>query len=264
MSSAFTVFRAAIAATMVAYPCYGALAEDKEDIRIRVGLGGQIRPDYLGSDGTEWTPLWDLSVARGSHPFDFEAPDDSFDIKLYSKNGLSFGPAASIASGRKRSDVGARVDKLSTTIEFGAFAQYKVSDSIRLRAETRKGIGGHEGLVASFGADHVWRKGDDYVFSMGPRLLLSDARYQRAWFGVDANAATNSGLPQYRPDGGVHAVGVTGGATYQLSPRWGLFGFGRYEHLVGDAAKSPIVRGLGSRDQFSAGAGLMYSFTIRR
>ena len=160
-------FRASLSAVLLVYPCYGALAEENEDIRIRVGLGGQVRPDYLGSDGTEWAPLWDLAVARGSNQFEFEAPDDSFDIKLYSKDGFSFGPAASIAGGRKRSDVGERVDKLSTTIEVGAFAQYYVSDSIRLRAETRKGIGGHEGVVASLGADHVWRKGDDYVFSIG-------------------------------------------------------------------------------------------------
>ena len=264
MFSGSTTFRAAIGAALVLFPCSAALAEEKEDIRIRVGLGGQIRPDYLGSDGTEWSPLWDLSIARGSDPFDFEAPDDSFDIKLYSKNGLSFGPAANIASGRKRSDVGARVEKLSTTIEVGAFAQYEVSESIRLRGELRQGIGGHEGLVASLGVDHIWREGDDYVFSIGPRLLLSNGRYQRAWFGVDAESATTSGLPQYRPDGGIHAVGATSGATYQLGPRWGLFGFGRYDRLVGDAAKSPIVRELGSKDQFSAGAGLTYSFSIRR
>lgn len=264
MLSVPTPFRAAVGAVLMLFPSGVALAEDKPDMRIRVGLGAQIRPDYLGSDGTEWAPLWDLAIARGSDPFDFEAPDDSFDIKLYSKNGFSFGPAANIASGRRRSDVGARVEKLSTTIEVGAFSQYEVSDSVRLRAELRQGIGGHEGLVASLGADHIWREGDDYLVSIGPRLLLSDGRYQRAWFGVDADSAVLSGLPQYRPDGGIHAVGATSGAIYQLSRRWGLFGFGRYERLVGDAARSPIVRELGSKNQFSAGAGLTYSFTIRR
>jgi len=151
MFSALNAFRAAVGAGLLAFPSCAALAEDKEDIRIRVGLGGQIRPDYLGSNGTEWAPLWDLSIARGSNPFEFEAPDDSFDIKVYSKSGLSLGPAANIASGRDRSDVGARVDKLATTIEVGGFAQYEVSDSIRLRAEVRRGINGHEGLVASLG-----------------------------------------------------------------------------------------------------------------
>jgi outer membrane protein len=43
-----------------------------------------------------------------------------------------------------------------------------------------------------------------------------------------------------------------------------MFGFARYERLVGDAAKSPIVRDFGSRDQLSAGIGLNYTFTIKR
>jgi molecular chaperone DnaK (HSP70) len=36
------------------------------------------------------------------------------------------------------------------------------------------------------------------------------------------------------------------------------------ERLVGDAAKSPIVRQFGSRDQLSAGIGLSYTFTVKR
>ena len=43
-------------------------------------------------------PLWDVAVARGSDPFEFEAPDDSFDIKLHSRKKLSFGPVAAILS----------------------------------------------------------------------------------------------------------------------------------------------------------------------
>jgi outer membrane protein len=49
-----------------------------------------------------------------------------------------------------------------------------------------------------------------------------------------------------------------------LNDRWGLFGFARYERLVGDAAKSPIVREFGSRNQLSGGIGLNYTFTIPR
>jgi outer membrane protein len=43
-----------------------------------------------------------------------------------------------------------------------------------------------------------------------------------------------------------------------------MFGFARYERLVGDAAKSPIVRELGSRNQLSGGAGLSYTFKMSR
>ncbi len=50
----------------------------------------------------------------------------------------------------------------------------------------------------------------------------------------------------------------------QLNGRFGLFGYGRFERLVGGAAKSPIVREFGSRNQLSAGLGLNYTFTIAR
>ena len=137
-------------------------------------------------------------------------------------------------------------------------------DSFRLRGELLKGINGHEGLIGAIGADKIWRDSDRYVFSIGPRVLFSDARYQRAYFGVTPAASLATGLAAYRPGGGVHGVAVASGVTYALNNRWGLFGYARYERLVGDAAKSPIIRELGSRNQLSGGVGLNYTFTIPR
>lgn len=245
-------------------PVVPASAQDASDLRVRLGLGGQIRPEYLGADKNEWAPLVDFSIARGSQAFDFEAPDDNFDIKIYSDDGFSAGPVANLQGGRKNSDAGAPLGKVKTTIEAGVFAQYQLSESLRLRSEVRKGIGGHNGVVASFGADHIWRDGDNYVVSLGPRVLLSDGRYQRAWFGIAPQAAVAAGLPSYRPDADVHALAMTAGATYAFNRAWGLFGYARYERLVGDAAKSPVVRQLGSRNQGSAGLGVTYTFAIKR
>ena len=89
-------------------------------------------------------------------------------------------------------------------------------------------------------------------------------RFQRAYFGVDSDAALASGLPAYRPNGGIYALAATSGLSYQFDPRFGMFGYARYERLVGDAAKSPIIRELGSRNQFSGGLGLSYTFNIKR
>ena len=194
----------------------------------------------------------------------FEGPDDNFGIPLYSKNGFAFGPAANFQSARKNKDVGVPVGKVKSTFEAGAFAEYFVAPSVRIRAEALKGIGGHNGLVGSIGADQVWRDGDRYVFSIGPRLELSDSRYQRAYFGVDSAAALASGLPTYRPDGGVHGAALASGLSYQFNSRWGVFGLAKYERLLGDAAKSPIVREYGSRNQFSGGIGLSYTFNMAR
>jgi outer membrane protein len=241
-----------------------AFAQDSGDTRVRVGLGAQLRPEFVGADHTEVGPLWDIDIARGTNEFPFEAPDYSFGIPVISSGGFSFGPAANIASSRKESDVGAPVGEVKTTIEAGGFTNYEVSESFYLHAEMLKGIGGHKGVVGTLGADYVWRDGDKYVLSVGPRLLLSDSRYQRAYFGVTPAAALASGLPAYRPTGVVHGVAMASGLSYQLNNRFGLFGYGRYERLVGDAADSPIVRELGSRNQLSGGLGLNYTFTMKR
>jgi outer membrane protein len=227
-------------------------------------LGAQVRPEFVGADDREVGPLVDVDFARGTNPFSFEAPDDSFSFPVLSKAGFSVGPAANIESSRKNSDVGAPVGKVPTTFEAGAFAQVEVANSVRLRGELLKGIGGHEGLVGALGVDQIWREGDRYVFSIGPRVLWSNGRYQRAYFGVTPAASAASSLPTYRPGGGVHAVALSSGMSYQFDNRFGMFGFARLERLVRDAAKSPIVRQLGSRNQLSAGLGLSYTFNISR
>jgi outer membrane protein len=241
-----------------------AHAQDSDDYRVRVGLGAQLQPEFKGADDTEVAPLFDLDIARGDDPFRFEAPDDSFGIALISNEGFSAGPAAKFERSRKNSDVGAPVGKVRATIEAGAFAEFMASDSFRVRGELLKGIGGHKGLVGAVGGDFVARDGDRYVFSVGPRLLFSSGRYQRAFFGVDPDAALATGLPLYRPDGGLHAAAMTSGLSYQFNPQFGMFGYARYERLLGDAAKSPIIREFGSRNQMSAGLGLSYTFTVRR
>jgi outer membrane protein len=253
---------AAAAAILPAWSAAGA--QEASDLRVRVGLGAQVRPEFIGADGTNLTPLFHVNFARGTREFSFGAPDDSPSIAILSKKGFSFGAAGNIEGRREASELGAPVGSVSRTFEAGAFAQYLAGDSFRLRAEVLKGINGHNGIVGTLSADKIWRDGDRYVVSIGPRLLFSDSRYQRAYFGVSPAASLASGLPTYHPGGGVHGVALASGVSYALNSRWGLFGFARYERLVGNAAKSPVIREFGSRNQISGGIGLNYTFSIHR
>ncbi len=60
------------------------------------------------------------------------------------------------------------------------------------------------------------------------------------------------------------AVAAAAGLHYALSGPLGLFGYARYERLIGDARKSPVVRELGSPNQLSGGLGLSYTFAMGR
>lgn len=46
----------------------------------------------------------------------------------------------------------------------------------------------------------------------------------------------------------------------QLTPCWGISTHAKYDRLLGDAANSPVVRRLGSRNQLHGGIGVSYTF----
>ena len=74
-------------------PAWGAAdAQDSRDIRVRVGAGAQLRPEYVGADGTSVGPLFHVNLAKGTKPFAFAAPDDSPSIAVTSADGLLVRP----------------------------------------------------------------------------------------------------------------------------------------------------------------------------
>jgi len=227
---------------------------------VRIGLGPQVTPSYPGADEVRFGPYINVDTARGDTPFGFEAQDESFGFTVINANGIGAGPSVSIQRSRTNADVGTSIGKVKTTIEAGGFLTAYAAPNLRLRAELRRGLGGHDGFVGEVSADLIMRDGDNYVFAIGPRVVLSGARYQRAYFGVTPAQRQATGLALYRPGGGVQSVGGTAGLTYQFSRRWGVMTYGRYDRLLSDAADSPVVRQLGSRNQFSGGLGLTYTF----
>lgn len=241
-------------------PVYAQDTEAPAAKRTRIIAGPQLSPAYPGAKDLSVGPYFDLSREREGTEFTFEAADESFGAPLLQAGNFAFGPAFGFVGKRTAADVGANLPKVGLTIEAGGFAQVSLTPNFRLRAEARKGLGGHGGFVGEVSADYVVRDGDDWLFSVGPRVTLGDGKYQRAYFGVSPTAAAASGLPAYDIDGGVHAVGLTAGYLRQLSPNWGLAAYARYDRLVGDAARSPVIRQLGTRDQPSVGVALSYTF----
>lgn len=234
--------------------------EEKAPRRTRVALGVQIVPSYPGSDRFNVRPLVDVAVARGSEPFEYEAADESFGIPILDTKRFSIGPVFNLQTGRRRSEVGPGISEVGTTVELGGFANAWLTDAVRVHGELRIGVNGHGATVADIGIDYVARDGDRWLFAIGPRVSLSDGKYQDSYFRVTPRESAATGLPVFNPGSGVHSVGANATTTYQLTPRWGLYGYGKYDRLVADAGDSPIVRSRGSRNQISGGLGLSYTF----
>lgn len=228
--------------------------------RTRIGLGPQLTPSYPGSDRFSISPLIDFSRADAGEEFAFEAPDESFGFPLYTGGGFSIGPSAGLRGKRDSEELDGLLPDVGFSVELGGYAQFAVSDTIRIRGEARQAVSGHDGFISILSADYVRRDGDDTVLSIGPRLTITDKTYQNAYFGVTPTDAVISGLPAYDADGGIQAVGGTIGLIQQFTPRWGMYGYAKYDRLVNDAADSPVVLAFGSRDQFSGGVALTYTF----
>jgi outer membrane protein len=241
-------------------PGHAQEASDQQDRRTRVILGPQLSPAWPGASDLSVGPYVDVSRARENENFAFEAPDESFGSPLLHSGNFAFGPAMGFTGKRSAADVGVALPKVSLTIEAGAFAQVTLTPAFRVRVEGRKGLTGHKGWAGEVSADYIAREGDDWLFSIGPRVTLGDAKYQRAYFGVTPAAALSSGLSAYDPGGGVQSVGVIAGYLRQLSRRWGLATYLRYDRLVGDAADSPVTGDFGSRSQPSVGVAVSYTF----
>lgn len=166
-----------------------ALAQDdQKPRRTRIALGGQLVPSYPGSDDLSFRPLVDVARARGTDPFQFEAPDESFGFPLVRFQQLTIGPALNFEGSRSAADVSVDLPKVGFTVEPGVFLQYDLSENVRLRSELRKGLGGHEGWVGNIGADFVARRGGRLAPFSRPscylrgrdlqqRLLLCSSRF---------------------------------------------------------------------------------------
>jgi outer membrane protein len=259
-------YKIALAMILAATAACAASAEDggKPPRVVRVALGAEIVPDHVGADGMRWSPLVNLDLKREGKEFEFEAPDESFGFGLLDLGRLKIGPALNLERSRRPSRFPVPVEKVPTTVEAGAFVQLYLADPLRIRGELRKGLGGHDGWISQVSADFIARRGDDYVFSIGPRLTWADKDYQRAYFGVTPALTAASGLATFTPGSGTRGVGAATSLSYQFTPKFGIQAYGRYERLIGDAADSPLIRAFGSRDQFSAGLALSYTFRLSK
>ena len=251
------------AALAIAASSPAAAQETGDGHIVTIGLGAQALPKYPGADSYGISPMPIFGLRREGSPMPFSAQDDGAHIDLFSQNGrFNFGPSFWFRAKRQQADVGAPVGDVGFTIEAGGFAEVYPLRNLRLRGNLRQGINGHKGLVGDLGADLIVRDTNSYIFSIGPRARWGDSDFTGAYFGVSPAAALASGLPAFRPRGGFYAVGAMAGLTYRLGHNWGLRSYLGYDRLVRDAADSPIVRNLGSRDQFSGGAGLWIEFNV--
>lgn len=232
---------------------------------ITIDLDVAAAPSYPG-DATRTTQVVpSFSIRRAGTPAGFSAPDDGVDFALYDAGWLNAGVVGKLVSARSSSGNpelrGLRF--IDATIEGGVFAEIWPMEQLRTRAEIRQGLFGHEGLVASLGADWVEKSGA-FTLSVGPRLNLGAATYMRSFFSVSpTEAVVNGRVKAFTAHGGISSIGALAAVAYEFSPAWSGTIYAGYDRLAGSAARSPVSRVLGSRNQFTLGTVISRSFLFK-
>jgi outer membrane protein len=243
--------------------------------QIRVGAGAVYAPAFVGSDHYQLRAGPDLEV-RYKDRFYFSVID-GVGVDVIKTDSLRVGPLVKFQQKRRESGkntfvvAGGRSDELrglgsvSATAEAGGYVQYDVG-GLSARAEVRKGIGGHDGIVADVSARFAVPipvpaiNARPVIVAVGPRATIVDDKYNASYFGIDANQSARSGLRTFNAKGGLLSYGVGSAVIIPLSDHLSGAILSGYDRISGDAAKSPLVRDRGSRNQATLGLGLSYRF----
>jgi outer membrane scaffolding protein for murein synthesis (MipA/OmpV family) len=233
-----------------------------------VTLSGQINtaPQYPGANRYAIYGVPGINIRRFGTTERFSTPDDGFGVSLYDTELLRVGPVGRFVGDRSRYDHHqlTGLAYVPPSIEIGGFAEFTPLSWLRARAEVRQAITGHDGLVATVGGD-VWQKFGKFTLSAGPRVNFGNDKFADAYFAVTqaqavANNLAGGNLRAYNPQGGLTSAGGIVALRYDFNDTWRATGFGGYQRLAGSVSGSPIVQYDGSRNQYTVGVEVAYSF----
>ncbi len=236
-----------------------------DDWIVTIRANARLQPAYPGAKNFGFTAYPSFSFRRASTKQTFTAPDDQISFALYDNGWLKAGPSGRFISARKAKDHRelTGIHDVDWTLELGAFAEFWPLEKVRARLDLRKAVNGHKGFVADAGVDFVETSGA-WTFSVGPRIVYGDQTFAKAWFGVTpAESVANGRVAPYNASSGLNSVGATASVNYTFDSQWQATAYVRHDHLVGAAARSPVVRVLGTDQQTTFGLKIAYSFPVK-
>ncbi|MHA6767547.1 MipA/OmpV family protein [Sphingobium ummariense] len=247
--------------------------------RITIGVGAATLPDYEGSDQNSVTPgaviVGKIAghdvFTRGTQLYvnlvpSGDGPRTNFELGLIG--------AARLDRTNKVDNLQVRaLGKIDTAWEAGGYIGVSRTGVVTSDYDTLTVRVAYVHDVSDVHDSYVITPQVNYTTPLSPRTLVSIGAsadyvgkgYGRTYFGVTPAGALASGLRAYSiNDSGWKRYNLTAFAVQSLSGdlRRGL-GIGDgilYGRMLGRYKRSPIVMDVGDADQFSAAAGLTYTF----
>jgi outer membrane scaffolding protein for murein synthesis (MipA/OmpV family) len=232
------------------------------DWSLTVGVSTYAEPEFEGASSYHISAVPLVSFSRQGTATRFSSRNDNISIGFVDTGDFRAGLTGKFIFPRDSSDYRdlRGLHDVDFGGELGLFAEFYPFDWMRVRGEVRKGIVTHDAIVGDLAVDAFTNLTPALQISGGPRLSAATADYFRTYYGVNAAESTLSGLSPYSPGGGLKSAGFGGALTWKTTDKVTTSLFGEYEHLLGPAADSSIVKERGSPNQFLLGVSATYRF----
>ena len=243
-----------------------------ENVPNVVGVGVGMVPDYEGSNNYKVgaAPFFKLTYPKTQWYATLIATQ--LYVNVLNHPFLRLGPVVNYHFGRNDTfdaddKVVKKMSKIDNTSEAGAFGGVEFIDSDNPRNRFTASVtflndignvykGYNITLVARY-----WRQVHQMVdVSLGAGAIYADNNYMDTYFSVSESDAEKTGLDVFKAEGGIKNLIISPIIVIHLSRDWHV-GVGMvYKRLLEDAKNSPLVKTVGSPDQFITGAGVAYSW----
>ncbi len=232
-----------------------------------VGLGVAMTPDYDGSNDYRVWPAGFLRFSNLYHPATYvQIAGPGFESNLVPDDHWRMGVVASFNTSYRHVDDRAvkRLRRPESGLQAGFVIGYDFSgrpDAERvLEVRATYDVLHGNGFLITPRAHGSVPLTPDLSLGAGVSVTWASSNYMSNRFGVSGSDSLRSGLRPFKAGSGFKDLGLDVSLTYSLSQRWALTGFASYQLLLGDAAKSPIVKDRGNRNNFTSGLVVSYTF----
>jgi len=227
-----------------------------------LGLGVGLAPDYEGSDDYQAVPLPYAGVRFDNHMSIIWAAN-RLSVNLIPspiwRGGLTAEYIAKRDDDVDNDKVG-DLDEVDASFMVGGFLGFD-TESWRGSIEAMADVAdGNEGAIVRVRAGYKIPVTKEWRFSLNAFTTWADDDYMESYFGIDEKNSLKSGLDTFKADSGIKDVGLIVPVVYSPWDHWSIMGVAAYKRLLGDAEDSPVVDDEGDKNQFVAGALLVYRF----
>jgi len=229
-----------------------------------IGMGVAVVPEYEGSKDHKTRATPNINLFYGDSLFFTRMSAGANLLRYKTEQGVAItaGPLLALRRGRDQDENAALngLGDIDTGLDAGGFVRFR-KQGWQASIDVRQNVtNSDQGATMKLSAGHGIPLGQKFKLRANLETTWASADYMNTFFGISALQSAQSGIAQYEADSGFKDAGVSVMADYAITQNWSGFATVRYKQLLGDAADSPIVAGLGSKDQASASVGIKYRF----